>query len=633
MYGKRISAIIVFLFLVNLPIHVKCMGEEGRIKILLDRAKHLSPTSGQQAIQYADSVINLEADKKRLNYTMEAMKIKIQTYLYLGDYRRCVETSTRLLQISEQYNEKDNIYRLYSYIGLGQANLMQDNYKEAKTDLDSALIIAIRQKNDSALCSVYNGLGLYHTNVDGNYYRAIDYYLVGIEHARKSSYERLYSLLLCNLSGVYYMKNDISGMKYAKECYNRGLELKQSYLIFIGASNTAYFYSLQGQYSEAMNYLKKAEEVMLDKKYYNQANLYNLQANIYLAQQKYEDAIYYFNKALTESIQTQTSSIADAYLGLGKVEIARRNYNSALSFLIKGLDLITAKQNAVHRRDLYFNISLCYEYQGKTKEGLDFYKLYNQENERLFNMDKEYALSELQIKYETELKENLLKEKEIELMTKEQHLVLLYIIIVFIVAICLTLFVLYRRRNKRYLQIVRQNLDFVENEKLLKQSFAEAPPTPDLMENYTNNDRDTEKSKKGETIGEKYSLSALTDEKSEILYIKLHKLMMVQKVYTDNALTQEKLAAILQTNRSYLSQVINKHARMSFSHYINKLRIEEARRILSDPTDGTPIKAISSMVGFNSLSTFYTAFQSIIGMSPSSYRVKMFEIYRKENEG
>ena len=75
---------------------------------------------------------------------------------------------------------------------------------------------------------------------------------------------------------------------------------------------------------------------------------------------------------------------------------------------------------------------------------------------------------------------------------------------------------------------------------------------------------------------------------------------------------------------------INEQSKLSFTHYVNRFRIEEAIRLLSDPNNETPMKAISAELGFNSISTFYNLFQSSVGMPPSQYRNKVMELQKEQ---
>ena len=55
---------------------------------------------------------------------------------------------------------------------------------------------------------------------------------------------------------------------------------------------------------------------------------------------------------------------------------------------------------------------------------------------------------------------------------------------------------------------------------------------------------------------------------------------------------------------------------MSFSDYINRLRVEEAMSRMITKEEGTPLKVIALEVGFNNDSSFYRHFRKVTGMTP-----------------
>ncbi|MDA6815892.1 hypothetical protein OSL60_27290, partial [Escherichia coli] len=77
------------------------------------------------------------------------------------------------------------------------------------------------------------------------------------------------------------------------------------------------------------------------------------------------------------------------------------------------------------------------------------------------------------------------------------------------------------------------------------------------------------------STSEKYASSSLTDEKSLELFRTLERIMREEKIYKDNFITKDKVAEILGTNRTYLSRIINEQSKLSFTHYVNRFRIEE----------------------------------------------------------
>ena len=154
-----------------------------------------------------------------------------------------------------------------------------------------------------------------------------------------------------------------------------------------------------------------------------------------------------------------------------------------------------------------------------------------------------------------------------------------------------------------YLQIVRRNQEALKREEHLRSQI-------DLLQKETNFSQ------------AKYSTSSLTDQKGSDLFNRLEQLMREQKVYKENELNKDKVADMLGTNRTYLSRVINEYSKLSFNHYVNSFRIEEAVKILSDPTNNIPIKILAYEIGLTP-SSFYNLFQSSIGMTPTQYRAKV----------
>ena len=120
---------------------------------------------------------------------------------------------------------------------------------------------------------------------------------------------------------------------------------------------------------------------------------------------------------------------------------------------------------------------------------------------------------------------------------------------------------------------------------------------------------------------EKYSTSALADEKIEEILPKLEHLMDEEKVYLDADLNLQQLAKKAGIHYNYLSRIINEKFGLSYNDYVNRYRIEEAKRMLADPEhSGKTILDIAYDTGFYSKSVFNTAFKKLTGMTPSQYR-------------
>jgi AraC-like DNA-binding protein len=121
----------------------------------------------------------------------------------------------------------------------------------------------------------------------------------------------------------------------------------------------------------------------------------------------------------------------------------------------------------------------------------------------------------------------------------------------------------------------------------------------------------------------KYSGSALNSEESKSLFARLQQHMQITKPYLEPELTLEQLAAQLALRPKILSQVINENTGQNFFDYINRYRIGEAKRILTDPADKKiTVQEVLYTVGFNSKSSFNTLFKKYTGMTPSEFKRK-----------
>jgi AraC-like DNA-binding protein len=91
--------------------------------------------------------------------------------------------------------------------------------------------------------------------------------------------------------------------------------------------------------------------------------------------------------------------------------------------------------------------------------------------------------------------------------------------------------------------------------------------------------------------------------------------------FLDAKLSLEQLADELNMSTGHLSKLINKCSAYNFSDYINSLRVAQAKALLKDDDfDNYTIVAIGLECGFNSRSTFYTAFKKFTNQTPSEYR-------------
>lgn len=119
----------------------------------------------------------------------------------------------------------------------------------------------------------------------------------------------------------------------------------------------------------------------------------------------------------------------------------------------------------------------------------------------------------------------------------------------------------------------------------------------------------------------KYKSSSLSVDMSQQLVEELQQLMKDDKTYLDSQLSSPQLADKLGVSVNYLSQIINEQLSQNFFDFVNGYRVEEAKNILNDTLRGKEnILTVALESGFNSKSSFYTAFKKQTGLTPGAYR-------------
>lgn len=118
----------------------------------------------------------------------------------------------------------------------------------------------------------------------------------------------------------------------------------------------------------------------------------------------------------------------------------------------------------------------------------------------------------------------------------------------------------------------------------------------------------------------KYSKSSLSVNDSKQIWEHINEIMQIEKAYKNPEYRLTNLAETCGKSVHHISQVINKESESSFSEFINKHRIEEAKiLLLSEKAKELTILALAYEVGFNSKTTFYSAFKKECKMTPSEY--------------
>lgn len=99
----------------------------------------------------------------------------------------------------------------------------------------------------------------------------------------------------------------------------------------------------------------------------------------------------------------------------------------------------------------------------------------------------------------------------------------------------------------------------------------------------------------------------------------LAELMARERLHREPGLTLPRLARRLGLPQTRLSQLLNDNNGTSFKQYLTQLRVAEARTLLRQLPQ-KPLEVVAEEAGFQSMSTFHSAFKKLEGITPAAFR-------------
>ena len=239
--------------------------------------------------------------------------------------------------------------------------------------------------------------------------------------------------------------------------------------------------------------------------------------------------------------------------------------------------------------DLYVKTLLNYKYDALQKAGRTAEVLAL--SDRIRQLTDSIHLQERKIDVEQQQE---IRQKEAEIASRRQSLIIHRIILVAVVLICLLIaYLLWRSHqyNKVLLEKNRRLLAEIEQrEREEQQAIVQLKAEP--QENLTANQQ---------------------------LFCRICDLMEApDHIYTDTDLDRSRLAQLLGTNEHYVTDAISTCTDgKSVNGFLNEYRLRYAARLLATTKDSVAL--IAELSGF-SRSSFFRVFSDAYGMSPSDYR-------------
>ena len=110
----------------------------------------------------------------------------------------------------------------------------------------------------------------------------------------------------------------------------------------------------------------------------------------------------------------------------------------------------------------------------------------------------------------------------------------------------------------------------------------------------------------------------LTSQQMQTIANKLERVMQEEKLFLEEDLSLNRLSQAIGVSENYISETLSQQLCCNFFNFVNRYRIELAQHLLKE--SNKQVTTIAYESGFNTKSTFNSAFKKFTGDTPSAYR-------------
>jgi tetratricopeptide (TPR) repeat protein len=612
---------------------------------LIDFAEALLPDSTEEARKLAQSAIGIAGTnndlirKARAEFVMgdawwydqEFLKAarwfgsSAETYLQEGDllmaangyndmayalnqidrYDETLEAYRKSMDLLLKIDDEENLPAVL--INIGQVHQKLGQIDSAIFYNEQGVSLTNFPGSEEEYSAALNNLGFIYKNM-GNFEKAIAYYTRAYDVSKKMGMQTWISTDLNNIANVYAYWGKYDQAKiYLQQSAEIAKTQNDRAALEITLNNLAYVYQETGNLDSALMLYRQSAEIAEDLGRYGNLAVRKINMGLlYYQKGDYDTAAKYVKEGLETNRKLGIKlSVSGALLNLGTIYLAKGDTKQSGLYLDEALETAQELNARIILEKVYEARSKLFEKTGDYKRSLENYRKFIILKDSVFSEQSQEKLAEMQARYETEKKQQqielLLKDNQLQKTELRKNQIKLFSLIGGVAILAISALIIWLM----YVQKARANRTLVEkNLELMKQD-----EKPVALET--------------ETIAR----PGVSDAEESRILRDLEKIVKADRVFTRKQITLADLAAQIQTNTSYLSRIINEHYKMNFSNFLNLYRIREAQRMFAGNLHLTmTLEGIADSIGFQSRSTFNTAFKKITGVTPSVYLKNLKEI-------
>lgn len=490
-----------------------------------------------------------------------------------------IEKAESILQLALQ----DTFDKGIIYYKLGNVQYFKGSFLLAEKYYNLALDQFSEDPNSIIVENIMNNLGIVY-DLQSRYNESLQAYRVSLKMAEikndsGSIVQSWINLGLLEIKSGNYAKSE----KYLKDALKFSISKGDSLNIGLSFQNLSLLASKKLQYQDSKDYLLKSFSCFnnIGQKYYQAQVLVDL-ISVELKLGNFERALELveeFEVLDTESRFTYQKIIAetntaDALLKLGSnIDLAKKLLNNALALAVS-----TGATDQLG--NIYRVFLMYYALKGDVINHSQTLQLFADNFDENKSLNTTRQMEEMKALYELEDLEEDNRDLNELLLAKQRQLTLIYTVVLLFGSLLLGWSILNKKLSERAKTIYKLN---IEKSLYRKPTFIKE------------------------------------EEKESILFQNIQNLFQKDFLYRDPDLNLQKLAKLLASNPTYVTNAISQIGKTNFSTLINRYRIEEAQEIILVCPDKPNFNEIAEQVGFNNRVSFYRWFKEITGLSPTEF--------------
>ena len=322
--------------------------------------------------------------------------------------------------------------------------------------------------------------------------------------------------------------------------------------------------------------------------------------------------------------------VVQAHVAIADTYILEHDYIRAAN------ELLEAERLAHDKGAIDYEVMICqklsglYRSMGHTSQAQAYKMRYLEMKDSVQQANSEMTVAEMNLVHSLQREEIKVKQLTEHQQRQRQWLVIAVVGLMLVLAFTLVLLRAYRllkHSNQSLYDKNREVMQAESQERGLRKDYERKLQERDRTIEQMRIEQQESRIEQQEATNEKkadrpkYSHSSLNDEDKQRLIAQIQDVMADAEVICQQDFGVAKLAKLIGSNTSYVSQVINEKYGVAFSNLLGTCRIREACRRLDDLEHygNMTIEAISDSVGFKSRVTFINTFKREIGLTPSQY--------------